>query len=408
MFTDIVESTATLERIGDKAWQRMLRPQRPVPRATLTSTAAGRSRRRGTASWRSSTAPPAPSAVPGRWSDPPRGMDLPIRVGIHTGEVEFIGDDARGLAVHTASRVMALGDADDVMVSSTTRDLLEGSEVRLVDAGEHELKGLPGVRRVFRLETDCRHGLPARLRDEGRRWRARRGRADRAGRRPSRRSGRACTRAASSSRVGRRPASPGCARPGVADVGGLPDRPVRGANATEPLPAPGQVAAQPRAERHEREQQRQHDRDDEDELLQLRAEVGQRLAGSTERVAGDVADLRADERQAGQGFAQVAAALDQPVTARPDVRPASAKPDRNWNSCQTMLPQNRTQASVATSASCSLVRAMGSSLQILIMVRPPDSDDASSALGRWAASGDGCGSDGASAGRSPSDTRPPR
>ena len=78
-------------------------------------------------------------------------MELPIRVGIHTGEVEFVGDDARGLAVHTAARIMSLGGADDVMVSSTTRELLEGSGINLEDAGEHELKGLPGVRRVFRL-----------------------------------------------------------------------------------------------------------------------------------------------------------------------------------------------------------------------------------------------------------------
>jgi class 3 adenylate cyclase len=46
---------------------------------------------------------------------------------------------------------MVLGGADDVMVSSTTRDLLEGSGVELEDAGEHELKGLPGARRVYRL-----------------------------------------------------------------------------------------------------------------------------------------------------------------------------------------------------------------------------------------------------------------
>jgi class 3 adenylate cyclase len=81
-----------------------------------------------------------------------RSLDLPIRAGIHTGEVELAGDDARGLAIHAAARVMALGDADDVMISSTTRDLLEGSGVTLVDAGEHELKGLPGPRRVYRLE----------------------------------------------------------------------------------------------------------------------------------------------------------------------------------------------------------------------------------------------------------------
>ena len=80
-----------------------------------------------------------------------RAIDLPIRIGVHTGEVELVGEDIRGLAVHAAARVMALGGADDVMVSSTTHDLLEGSNLTLEDAGTHELKGLPGARQVYRL-----------------------------------------------------------------------------------------------------------------------------------------------------------------------------------------------------------------------------------------------------------------
>jgi class 3 adenylate cyclase len=78
-------------------------------------------------------------------------MDLPIRVGVHTGEVELGGGDARGFAVHAAARVMALGGPDEVLVSSTTFDLLEGSGLKLEEAGAHEMKGLPGARNVFRL-----------------------------------------------------------------------------------------------------------------------------------------------------------------------------------------------------------------------------------------------------------------
>ena len=80
-----------------------------------------------------------------------RTLGLSIRVGVHTGEVEFIGEEARGLAVHAAARVMSLAGPDEVLVSSTTRDLLEGSGVVLEDAGTHELKGLPGVRAVARV-----------------------------------------------------------------------------------------------------------------------------------------------------------------------------------------------------------------------------------------------------------------
>src|SRR5206468_730252 len=79
------------------------------------------------------------------------GTDLPIRVGVHTGEVELVGDDIRGLAVHAAARVMALGGPGDVMVSSTTHDLLEGSNLTLENAGTQELKGLAGARTIYRV-----------------------------------------------------------------------------------------------------------------------------------------------------------------------------------------------------------------------------------------------------------------
>ena len=72
-------------------------------------------------------------------------------MGIHTGEIEFVGEDVRGVTVHTAARVMSLAGPNQVYVSSTTRDLLDGSDVALEEAGTHELKGLSGPRLVFRL-----------------------------------------------------------------------------------------------------------------------------------------------------------------------------------------------------------------------------------------------------------------
>ena len=80
-----------------------------------------------------------------------RQLGIAIRVGIHTGEVEFVGQDTRGVAVHTAARVMSLAGPNEVLVSSTTNDLLEGSDLTLTDAGAHELKGLAGPRRLFRV-----------------------------------------------------------------------------------------------------------------------------------------------------------------------------------------------------------------------------------------------------------------
>ena len=151
LFTDIVDSTATLQMMGDTAWRELLlihntrlRDQLNIFRGREVKTtgdgflavfdSATRAVRCGTAM--------ALSA---------RKMDLPIRVGVHTGEVEFVGDDARGLAVHTAARVMSVGGPDEVLVSSTTYDLLEGSGLTLEEAGTHQMKGLTGARKVFRL-----------------------------------------------------------------------------------------------------------------------------------------------------------------------------------------------------------------------------------------------------------------
>ena len=151
IFTDIVESTTTLERIGDKAWHALLlahnarfREELNVYRGREVKTtgdgflaifdSATRAVRCATALVRSA-----------------RAMDLHIRIGVHTGEVEMSGGDARGIAVHAAARILALAGPDEVLISSTTSELLEGSGLELEDAGTHELKGLSGQRQVFRL-----------------------------------------------------------------------------------------------------------------------------------------------------------------------------------------------------------------------------------------------------------------
>ena len=72
-----------------------------------------------------------------------------MRAGVHTGEVEVRGDDLGGLAVHIAARVMSAAEPGEVMVSSTVKDLLAGTDVAFEDRGEHELKGVPGRWHLF-------------------------------------------------------------------------------------------------------------------------------------------------------------------------------------------------------------------------------------------------------------------
>lgn len=70
----------------------------------------------------------------------PLGID--VRCGLHTGEVEIVGEDVAGLAVHIAARIGALSHPGEVLVSRTVRDLVAGSGIRFESRGEHDLKGL--------------------------------------------------------------------------------------------------------------------------------------------------------------------------------------------------------------------------------------------------------------------------
>jgi class 3 adenylate cyclase/quercetin dioxygenase-like cupin family protein len=152
LFTDIVDSTATLSQIGDAAWRRLVLQHNQVMRAELDRF---RGREMGTTgdgflalfdgAARAVRCASAMIAAIGE-------LGVQIRAGLHTGEVAIAGGQARGLAVHAAARVSALAGPGEILVSSTTRDLLDGSGLSLVSRGEHELKGLTGVRTIYALE----------------------------------------------------------------------------------------------------------------------------------------------------------------------------------------------------------------------------------------------------------------
>ena len=151
LFTDIVDSTATLGRIGDEAWRELLNEHNRRLRDQLN-------RHRGreidtTGDGFLAVFDSASRAVACGLAmvSAAREMGISIRVGVHTGEVEFVGGDARGVAVHAAARVLSRAGPDEVLVSSTTRDLLEGSGLTLEDAGTHDLKGLSGSRSLYRV-----------------------------------------------------------------------------------------------------------------------------------------------------------------------------------------------------------------------------------------------------------------
>ncbi|HEX6766214.1 MAG TPA: adenylate/guanylate cyclase domain-containing protein [Polyangiaceae bacterium] len=151
LFTDIVGSTAMLARVGDAAWREMLLAHNAALRAEIERFRGRELKTTGDgflASFDSASRAVRCGLAMGAAS---RAVGLDIRVGIHTGEVELLHGDARGVAVHAAARVMSLAGTGEVFVSWTTRDLLAGSGISVESAGSHELKGLDGAREVFRV-----------------------------------------------------------------------------------------------------------------------------------------------------------------------------------------------------------------------------------------------------------------
>ena len=151
LFTDIVDSTAALARLGDAAWERVLlehndRMRREIDRfrgVEVVTTGDGFLARFDGAA----RAVLCAAAMVGAVAD----LGLQVRAGLHTGEITIVGGNVRGIAVHAAARVSALAGPGEVLVSATTRDLLDGSDLVFVDRGAHELKGLTGPRAIYAL-----------------------------------------------------------------------------------------------------------------------------------------------------------------------------------------------------------------------------------------------------------------
>jgi class 3 adenylate cyclase len=82
-----------------------------------------------------------------------RHTGVEIRAGLHTCEIEVMGEDVGGIGVHIAARVAALAGGGETLVSSTVKDLVVGSGIGFRDRGEHELKGVPGQWRLFEVTS---------------------------------------------------------------------------------------------------------------------------------------------------------------------------------------------------------------------------------------------------------------
>jgi class 3 adenylate cyclase len=158
MFTDIVDSTRHVRELGDAAWRDLLAAHNARMREQVNVFRGREVKSTGDGLLVLFEAPARAVRCALAMVDANHSMGIEIRAGIHTGEVELAGDDVRGIAVHMAARVAAMAGASEILVTTTTRDLVEGSGIALEDTGEHALRGIDTPRRLFRVGTAVRDG----------------------------------------------------------------------------------------------------------------------------------------------------------------------------------------------------------------------------------------------------------
>ncbi len=149
MFTDIVGSTTKAAELGDTKWREVLEAQRKAVRSELGSHKGREVKTMGDGFLATFDGPARAVRCGQAIVKAVRPLGIDVRVGLHSGEVEIMGEDVGGIAVHIASRVGDLAGASEVLVSETVKGIVAGSGIRFEDRGEHELKGVPDTWRLF-------------------------------------------------------------------------------------------------------------------------------------------------------------------------------------------------------------------------------------------------------------------
>jgi class 3 adenylate cyclase len=150
MFADIVKSTERAAEIGDRRWKDLLQDFYGVARRNLERYRGRVVDTAGDGLLATFDGPARAVRCAQAINDDAPSLGLAVRSGVHTGEVEIIGEKVGGIAVHIGARVAAEAGPGEVIVSSTVRDLVAGSGIRFEDRGRRSLKGVPGDWQLFR------------------------------------------------------------------------------------------------------------------------------------------------------------------------------------------------------------------------------------------------------------------
>jgi class 3 adenylate cyclase len=152
LFTDIVGSTEQAAALGDSRWRGLLERHDTLVRDHVQRHRGRSIKSTGDGILATFDGPARAIRAASSIEESVRNLGIEIRAGLHTGECEMMGDDVGGMAVHIGARVMNAAGPGEVLVSSTVKDLVVGSDIGFDDRGEHELKGVPGAWRLFAVE----------------------------------------------------------------------------------------------------------------------------------------------------------------------------------------------------------------------------------------------------------------
>lgn len=152
LFTDMVESTSRAVQLGDARWRALISDHDRLVRGELARFRGREIDRRGDGFLAIFDGPARAIRCAFSIVDRVHELGIQVRAGLHTGELDIMEAGIAGIAVHIGARVMSLAGPDEILVSSTVRDLVAGSGLSFSDRGVHELKGVPGTWRILRVE----------------------------------------------------------------------------------------------------------------------------------------------------------------------------------------------------------------------------------------------------------------
>jgi class 3 adenylate cyclase len=149
LFCDIVDSTRCLAELGDAQWKQRLAAFYGLADEKLRHFRGRKLDTAGDGLFAAFDGPARAVRCGASLARAVESLGLRLRVGVHTGECEVLGDKYSGMAVHLGARVAGLAEPGQVLVSSTVKNLVVGSGLAFVDAGTHALKGVPGEWQLF-------------------------------------------------------------------------------------------------------------------------------------------------------------------------------------------------------------------------------------------------------------------